>query len=37
MNLADPSARKFVYGLLIVVAAGGVAGRIASASRVYEL
>jgi hypothetical protein len=36
MSLADPSARKFVYGLLIVVAAGGIAGHIASASRVWE-
>jgi hypothetical protein len=37
MNLASDSATcKMVYVLLIVVAAGNVAGRIAAASRVYE-
>src|SRR5438067_1618541 len=36
MNHADSTGRKLVYALLITVAAGQVAGRIAAASRVYE-
>src|SRR5947208_11399142 len=36
MNHAESSPRKLVYALFIAVAAGGVAGHIAAASRVYE-
>src|SRR5438270_697636 len=36
MNSTDSTYRKLVYALLITVAAGQVAGRIAAASRVYE-
>ena len=36
MSLATSSTRHVVYGLLITLAAGSVAGRIAATSRVYE-
>jgi hypothetical protein len=36
MSFATSSTRHFVYGLLITLAAGSVAGRIAATSRVYE-
>src|SRR5262245_57408347 len=36
MNPAEGSPRKLVYALLITLAAGTAAGRIASAERVYE-
>jgi hypothetical protein len=36
MSLANASSRHLVYALLITLAAGSVAGRIAATSRVYE-